>query len=107
MMPGAMRGREAPAADLIEATMREATARGQGRQVSLAGYASPLLYNGLGRYAAAVDAARRAFERDQLGYRPFVVPERAEAASRTGDTARVAPAPDWLSARPRGSHAGA
>ncbi len=95
------------AASLIdeEATMREATARGQGRQVSLAGYASALLYNGLGRYAAAVDAARRAFERDQLGYGPFVVPELAEAASRTGDTALVAAALDWLSERARVTHA--
>jgi hypothetical protein len=81
--------RKAQAAELIEATAREATARGMGRLVSLADYASSVLYNGLGRHDAARDTARRAFERDQVGYGPFVVPELAEAASRTGDTALV------------------
>ena len=42
-----------------------------------------------------------AFERDQLGYGPFVVPELAEAASRTGDVAGVAAALDWLAERTR------
>jgi hypothetical protein len=50
-----------------------------------------VLYNGLGRHDAACDAAWRAFQRDQLGYGPFVVPELAEAASRTGDVALVGP----------------
>ena len=45
-----------------------------------------MLYNGLGRHDAARDAAWRAFERDPMG-RSLVVPELAEAASRTGDVA--------------------
>ena len=93
--------RKAQAAELIEATAREATARGMGRLVSLADYASSVLYNGLGRHDAARDTARRAFERDQVGYGPFVVPELAEAASRTGDTALVRAALQWLSERTR------
>ena len=52
---------------------------------SFAAYARSVLYNGLGRYDAARDAARRAFERNHLGYGPLVVPELAEAAARTGD----------------------
>jgi DNA-binding CsgD family transcriptional regulator len=96
MILAAWRGREAPAAELIRATAREATARGLGRLVDIAAYASALLYNGLGRYDAALDAARRSFEHDQLGYGPFAVPELAEAASRTGDLALVAAAVDWL-----------
>jgi ATP/maltotriose-dependent transcriptional regulator MalT len=60
-----------------------------------------VLYNGLGRHDAARDAARRAFERDPMGYGPFVVPELAEAASRTGDTALVRAALEWLSERTR------
>ena len=40
------RGQEAQAAELIEATMRQATARGLGGLVSLATYASSVLYNG-------------------------------------------------------------
>src|SRR5712691_6264296 len=54
-------------------------------------------YNGLGRHDAARDAAWRAFERDQLGYGPLVVPELAEAASRTGDVAALRAAREWLS----------
>jgi DNA-binding CsgD family transcriptional regulator len=97
----AWRGEEAPAAELIEATVREATARGQGRLVSFGAYARSVLYNGLGRHDAARDAAWRAFEGDQLGYGPFVVPELAEAASRTGDVTLVRAALEWLSERTR------
>jgi DNA-binding CsgD family transcriptional regulator len=101
MTLSAWRGQEAQTAELIEVTAREATSRGMGRLVSLADYASSVLYNGLGRHDAARDAARRAFERDQVGYGPFVVPELAEAASRTGDTALVRAAMQWLSERTR------
>jgi DNA-binding CsgD family transcriptional regulator len=99
MILAAWRGREAEAVELVEVTVKEATARGQGRLVSLADYASSVLYNGLGRHDAARDAALRAFDRDQLGYGPFVVPELAEAASRRGDSALVRAALEWLSER--------
>jgi DNA-binding CsgD family transcriptional regulator len=101
MILAAMRGREAPAAELIDATARDATARGLGRLVDLAAYARSVLYNGLGSYDAALDAARRAFAHDRLGYGPFVVPELAEAASRTGDVTLVRAALEWLSERTR------
>jgi DNA-binding CsgD family transcriptional regulator len=105
MTLAAWRGREAQASALIETTSREATARGVGRMVNAATSASSVLYNGLGRHDAARDAAWRAFERDQLGFGPFVVPELAEAASRTGDQALVAAALDWLSERTEGTRA--
>jgi DNA-binding CsgD family transcriptional regulator len=95
----AWRGREAQAIELIEASLRAAHARGVGRMVNAALYARSVLYNGLGRYDIARDAARRAFECDQLGYGPVVVPELAEAASRTGDTALVRAALDWVTER--------
>jgi DNA-binding CsgD family transcriptional regulator len=60
-----------------------------------------VLNNGLGRHAAACDAARRVFERDALGYGPFIVPELAEAASRTGDTELVRATLEWMSERTR------
>ena len=101
MMLAAWRGREREASELIEATAQEATARGLGRLVSFAAYASSVLYNGLGRHDAACDAARQAFDRDQLGYGPLVVPELAEAAARTGDVALVTAALEWLSERTR------
>ena len=99
MTLAAWRGQEAEARELIETTVQEATARGLGRPLNFAAYATSVLCNGLGHHDAARDAAWRAFERDQLGYGPFIVPELAEAASRTGDLALVRAALQWLSER--------
>jgi DNA-binding CsgD family transcriptional regulator len=85
MLLAAWRGREGPASELIEATLRQATARGLGRFVILARSASAVLYNGLGRHDAARDAATRAFAGDEVARDHLVLPELAEAASRTGD----------------------
>ena len=101
IMLAAWRGQEAQASELIEATMQEATARDLGRLIDFAAYASSVLCNGLGRHDAARDAAWRAFKRDQLGYGPLVVPELAEAASRTGDAGLLRVALKWLSERTR------
>jgi DNA-binding CsgD family transcriptional regulator len=99
MMLAAWRGQEPAAAELIEATAEEATARGLGRLVSFAALASSVRYNGLGQHDAARDAAWWAMERDPVGHGPLVVPELAEAAARTGDLALVRTALDWLSVR--------
>ena len=101
MMLAAWRGREREAAELIEAISREATASGAARLESLAAYASSVLYNGLGHSAAAYDAARRAFEREPMGYGSHIVPELAEAAARTGDVQLLETALEWLSERAR------
>jgi DNA-binding CsgD family transcriptional regulator len=103
MTLAAWRGREPAATTLIEATSRAATARGVGRMVNAATSASSVLHNGLGRHDAARDAAWQAFQRDQLGFGPFVVPELAEAASRTGDEAQVTAALDWILERTEGT----
>jgi ATP/maltotriose-dependent transcriptional regulator MalT len=99
MMLAAWRGQEAEASELIEAILREAAAGGLG--VISATYASSVLYNGLGRHDAARDAAWRAFERDPVAYGPFLVPELAEAASRTGDVELLRTTLEWLSERTR------
>ena len=101
MLLAAWRGQEAEGSELIEATVQEATARGLGRLVNSGKYASSVLYNGLGRHDAARDAAREAFERDPVGHGPLVVPELAEAASRTHDVVLVRAALEWLSERGR------
>ncbi len=95
----AWRGHETQASELIEATLQDATAHGLGKVASFATYASSVLSNGLGRHDAARDAAWQVFNHDHLGFGPFVVPELAEAASRTGDTALVRVVLDWLSER--------
>jgi DNA-binding CsgD family transcriptional regulator len=102
MQLAAWRGEEARASELIQRMARESSARGLGRMVDVATYARAVLYNGIGRYDAARDAARTAFDhRDHLGYGLFVVAELAEAASRTGDRALVEAALEWLSERTR------
>jgi DNA-binding CsgD family transcriptional regulator len=98
MALAAWRGR---GSELIEHTSQRATASRLGRLATFADYCSAVLHNGLGRHVPARDAARRAFERDLLGYGPNVVPELAEAAARTGDSALVAAALEWLTERTR------
>jgi DNA-binding CsgD family transcriptional regulator len=95
MILAAWRGQEERASELIEATAETAAAH---RWTSNA-YARSVLYNGLGRHDAARDAAREGFQHDLVGHGPFLVPELAEAASRTGDTALLEAALQWLSGR--------
>jgi DNA-binding CsgD family transcriptional regulator len=93
------RGREAEASELIRNTVRTATANGQGRIVSFATYSSAVLYNGIGRYDDARDAALEVLERDVVGYGSLVVAELAEAASRTADIKLIHRALDWMTER--------
>jgi DNA-binding CsgD family transcriptional regulator len=97
LMLAAWRGDEAQGSELIEATLRDASAGGLGRVTGL--YASAVLHNGLGRHDVARDAAWEGFERDPVGYATFLVSELAEAASRTGEPALISTALEWLSAR--------
>jgi DNA-binding CsgD family transcriptional regulator len=92
-------GQEAKATELLEATRREASARGMGRFVTNLTYLESVLSNALGRYEAAREAAWRAFERDEMGFGSLIVPELAEAASRTGDAALLRATLDWLTER--------
>jgi DNA-binding CsgD family transcriptional regulator len=95
------RGQEATATELIGAARRQASARGMGRFVTNLTYLESVLGNAVGRYEAARDAAWRAFERDEVGFGSLVAPELAEAASRTGDAARLQTTLDWLTERAR------
>ena len=95
------RGQEAKATELLEATRREASARGMGRFVRSLTYLESVLNNALGRYDAAREAAWQAFERNDLGFGTLIVPELAEAASRTGDAALLETAVEWVAERAR------
>ena len=97
MILDAWRGDEAQASELIEASSEEAAAR----RWTSNNYARSVLYNGLGRHDAARDAAWEAFRPDPIGYGTFLVPELAEAASRTADTVILEHALEWLSERTR------
>lgn len=93
----AWRGQESQAAELMQASAEEAaTLRWTSHN-----YARSVLYNGLGRHEVARDAAWEAFEPDPIGYGTLLVPELAEAASRTGDQALLEYAGEWISERTR------
>ena len=53
-------GRESSASGLIEATIKEATAGGEGTAIQYVAWANSVLLNGLGRYREALAAARDA-----------------------------------------------
>ncbi|HUB39844.1 MAG TPA: AAA family ATPase [Streptosporangiaceae bacterium] len=81
----AWRGEEGPALDLIEAGLKDAIVRGEGRCVGVAEYSTALLYNGLGRYETALAAAQRACRYDDLCFFNWSLIEVIEAAARSGD----------------------
>ena len=87
MMLACLRGRQAEAAPLIEGTITEATAGGQGIAVAYAHWTAAILANGLGRYAEAVAAARQASEDTSTLYPSmWALSELIEAAARSGVT---------------------
>ena len=99
----AWRGVEAEAIELINAGLENETARGEGRVVAMAGYATAILNNGLGRYEAAIDGARRGSDDGDWGYAGASLPEIVEAASRSGRPEVAAAALLRLEERTRGA----
>jgi DNA-binding CsgD family transcriptional regulator/tetratricopeptide (TPR) repeat protein len=84
----ALRGREAEATELVQATMDAVTSRGEGRGVT-SQYSAAVLYNGLGRYGKALAAAELVCEYDDLGVFGWSLTELVEAAVRSGQPARA------------------
>ena len=86
MLLASLRGDQTEAAPLIEATIAEATAEGQGIAVTYAHWAAAILANGLGRYADALAAAQQASQDSPALYMAmWALPELIEAATRTGN----------------------
>jgi len=87
---GGLQGREAEAAPVIDATIRDATAGGQGTAVQYAHWARSILLNGLGRYEEALAAAQDASDdTPELFVSVWALSELIEAAARTEDTPRA------------------
>ncbi|MGS2617134.1 ATP-binding protein [Micromonospora sp. LZ34] len=97
----AWRAQEPQARDLIQTTIDEVGARGEGRVLSLADYATAVLYNGLGRYDTALAAATRACQYEDLGFFGWALAELIEAAARSGQPAAAVAALDKLTERTR------
>ena len=81
----ALRGRQAEAAALIDATIREANLRGEGIGIALAEWANAVLNNGLGSYDKAMQAAQRATACSvEMVVPSWAAVELVEAAVRSG-----------------------
>jgi DNA-binding CsgD family transcriptional regulator len=81
----ALRGSEAEASALFEATLRDASLRSEGIGITVVEWANAVLSNGLGRYHKALVAAQRAAENPwELAFLNWALVELVEAAARSG-----------------------
>ena len=78
----ACRGIEADALAVFDTIEATAGARGEGYVLTFAEHARAVLYNGLGRYDAALPPAQSAGARDELFVSVWSLPELVEAAAR-------------------------
>jgi DNA-binding CsgD family transcriptional regulator len=95
------RGGDAQA--LITASIRDATARGEGVLVRHAEHAAAVLYAGLGRYDDALDWARREVEHNPHGFFMTALPDLVEAAVRCGKLDEAGSAVDALCVKTQAS----
>jgi hypothetical protein len=90
----AFTGREADAAELIEAGTKDAERRGEGRRLTFFHWATAVLCNSLGRYAGTLAAAQQAREDSPADlFATWALAELIEAATRSGAPERAARAP--------------
>jgi DNA-binding CsgD family transcriptional regulator len=100
----AFAGREADAAELIEAGIKDAERRGEGQRLTFFHWATAVLCNSLGRYAEALAAAQQASEDSPADlFSNWAVAELIEAAAGSGVPERAAGALQRLSAPARAS----
>jgi DNA-binding CsgD family transcriptional regulator len=100
----AFTGREADAAELIEAGTKDAERRGEGRRLTFFHWATAVLCNSLGRYADALAAAQQASEDSPADlFATWALAELIEAATRSGAPERAAGPLQRLSATARAS----
>jgi DNA-binding CsgD family transcriptional regulator len=93
------RGDEEVLAALIEAVEPVAISRGEGILLTFCESARALLFIGLGRYEAALEAAKSASAKDELGVNAYSLPDLVEAAARAGDSEAAAAALERLTER--------
>jgi len=97
LLLAAWRGDAPTAAELTEAMVQGASARGEGAALTYAEYANAVLHNGLGNYGLAAEAAHQASAADELVISPWALYELVEAAVRSDQRERAAAAADRLS----------
>ncbi len=99
----AMRGREAETRQFFDTARAEVIRRGEGAGLSFMDWAESVLYNGLGRYAEALAAARRVVGHTELVSVNWAMPELIEAAVRVGALELAAETDRRLTDRSRAS----
>jgi DNA-binding CsgD family transcriptional regulator len=93
----ALRGRQAEASALIEATTRDVTRRGEGIGIAVAERANAVLHNGLGRYREAMAAVRTIVDyRRDPGSMNWAAVEFIEATARSGLSEAAEDTHRWL-----------
>jgi DNA-binding CsgD family transcriptional regulator len=80
----AWRGDVSTALNLVEVMIGGAHSRGEGCAVTAAEYATAILYNGLGEYELAFEAAQKAAAADEIATSSWALCELVEAAVRSG-----------------------
>ena len=95
----AWRGAETATTDFLDSALKSVTARREGRGIGGWSYATAVMQNGSGQYAAAASTARRACEYQDLGVFGLVLPELIEAAVRSGAREEAAAAFQQLEER--------
>ncbi len=99
----AWRGHEVAALRAIESGLQNAKAKGEGRAIGLAHYATAVLNNGLGRYQDALAAAKHACAYEDLGFFGWALVELVEAGVRSDARDAASNAMDQLDERTRAS----
>jgi DNA-binding CsgD family transcriptional regulator len=93
----AWRGQVSTALNLVDVMMRGAHARGEGCAITAAEHATAMLYNGVGQYELALDAAQKAVAADEVVTSSWALNELVEAAARSGRQEIARDAVDQLS----------
>jgi hypothetical protein len=97
LLLAAWRGDAPTAAELAGEMARGASDRGEGAALTYTDYAQAVLYNGLGNYAAAAEAAHGASAVGEIVISPWALYELVEAAARSDQQERACAAADQLS----------
>jgi DNA-binding CsgD family transcriptional regulator len=103
MLLAAMRGKPTAAENLIDATHRQAVAKGEGISIAVAEWTRAVLHNGQGKYGEATAAARQALHHQEYpelhypGIANWAAAELIEAASRSGMLDEAREAVEWIS----------
>jgi DNA-binding CsgD family transcriptional regulator len=103
----AWRGSESEASRMIDAARSDLVPRGEGMGLTLVDHAAAVLYNGLGRYEDACEAAQHGASHPQeLAFSTWSLVQLVEAAARSDQPARARDALEHLARTtgPSGTH---